>query len=322
MKDIILGLDGGGTNTTCLLFDNEGNTIDIIKDAGSNIYIYKEKGIELLMNMIRYILDRNKFNYSDISAYGLGIAGISDLDRREILLKELDRRKITEKTILLSDAEAAYKILCPTNKEILLNVGTGIICFAKDQKGKIFKEGGLGYDKGDIGSGYWIGKEMFSRLIVNESIALIDNDLLQFFDVISSKFKVTSFREIYSVMEKNENVFSVLASLSEDAIDLAESGNDIALSIIQEGTRCVADYVISLCQKINISELDIFIGINGSIVNNKFYRKLLEDSLQFDFKKINWLTSILSPAYGSGLLAANYKGFDISLNDIVKRIGN
>jgi N-acetylglucosamine kinase-like BadF-type ATPase len=322
MKDTILGLDGGGTNTTCLLFDNEGNTIDVIKDAGTNIYVFKEKGIELILNMIRYVLDRNKLNYSDIAAYGLGIAGISDIDYREVLLKELDRRRITEKTVLLSDAEAAYKILCPTHKELLLNIGTGIICFAKDKKGKIFKEGGLGHDKGDIGSGYWIGKEMFSRLILNEATALVDNDLLQFFDVISNKFKISSFRELYSEIEKRENIFSILASLGEDAIDLAESGNDIALSIVQEGTRCVAEYLISLCQKTNIPNTDIIIGINGSIINNKFYRKLLEESLQFDFKKVNWLTSILSPAYGAGLLAAEYKGFDISLNDIVKRIGN
>ena len=61
-------------------------------------------------------------------------------------------------------------MLCPLKKGVLVNVGTGTICFAKDHKGKIVKEGGQGYDKGDLGSGYWIGKELFSRILLNESI--------------------------------------------------------------------------------------------------------------------------------------------------------
>ena len=56
--------------------------------------------------------------------------------------------------------------------------------------------------------------------------------------------------------------------------------------------------------------------------NINFYRKLLEDSLQFDFKKIHWVSSSISPAYGAGILASNYKNINISINDIVKGLKN
>ena len=321
-NQLIIGLDGGGTNTTCILFDSNGFTMDTIYDKGSNLYVFKDDAIERILFIIRSILEKNKLNYSDISAFGLGIAGISDLDSREKLLKELDRIKITKQTLLLSDVEAAYKILCPNNNGILINIGTGIICFARNQKGKNIKEAGNGYDKGDLGSGYWLGKEMFSRLILNEAIVLEDPEMNQIFEVVKSKFKVETFRELYKYIEDSFNIFPYLASLGEDTIDLAESGNDVALSIIQEGTRYVSEYIKSISGKMEILNSDVMLFINGSIIKNNFYRNLLEESLQYDFNKIHWISSVLSPAYGAGIMAGNYKNININLTDIIKGVSN
>ena len=321
-NQLIIGLDGGGTNTTCILFDSNGFTMDTIYDKGSNLYVFKDDAIERILFIIRSILEKNKLNYSDISAFGLGIAGISDLDSREKLLKELDRIKITKQTLLLSDVEAAYKILCPNNNGILINIGTGIICFARNQKGKNIKEAGNGYDKGDLGSGYWLGKEMFSRLILNEAIVLEDPEMNQIFKVVKSNFKVETFRELYKYIEDNSNIFPYLASLGEDVIDLAESGNDVALSIIQEGTRYVSEYIKSIAEKMEILNSDVMLSINGSIIKNNFYRNLLEESLQYDFNKIHWISSVLSPAYGAGIMAGKYKNININLTDIIKGVSN
>ena len=74
-NQLIIGVDGGGTNTTCTLFDSNGFTIDTIYDKGSNIYVFKEEGIQRILSVIRSILDKNKLNYSDVSAFGLGELG-------------------------------------------------------------------------------------------------------------------------------------------------------------------------------------------------------------------------------------------------------
>ena len=321
-NQLIIGLDGGGTNTTCVLFDSSGFTVDIIHDKGSNIYVFKDNGIHRILSIIRAILDKNKINYSDISAFGLGIAGISDLDSRDKLLKELDRIKITSQTLLLSDVEAAYKILCPNNKGILVNIGTGIICFARNDKGETIKEAGNGYDRGDLGSGYWLGKEIFSRLILNESIAMEDSEMSQIFEIVKSKFRVDTFRELYQFIDDNNNIFPYLASLGEDVVDLAESGNDIALSVVQEGTRYVSEYIKAIAEKMNNINSDVMLSINGSIIKNNFYRNLLEESLQYDFNKIHWISSVLSPAYGAGIMAGNYRNINFSLRDIIKGVSN
>ena len=84
--------------------------------------------------------------------------------------------------------------------------------------------------------------------------------------------------------------------------------------------------IISVSNKDNIVELsnytssDLVVAINGSVIKNKFYRKLLNESLSFNFQNIKWITTNLSPAYGAGILAANYKKIDIDSSKIILNV--
>ena len=55
------------------------------------------------------------------------------------------------------------------------------------------------------------------------------------------------------------------------------------------------------------------------LIKNKFFRQSLHDTLQFNFKKIKWITSRISPAYGAAILAAKYKNINIKLSDIIDK---
>ena len=316
-RQLIIGIDGGGTKTLAILFDNTGMTIDELECQGSNLYVYGEEGVKRIITLIKGLLEKNKLSFDDVSSYGIGVAGISDLNQREALLKELDRENISQKTLILSDAESAFKILCPSNKGILVNIGTGIICYGRDDSGKTFKTAGLGHDKGDVGSGYWLGKELFSRLVLNEALVEIDKDIEEIFLASKKMFKVENIKKLFALFEEEEDIYMNLSIIAKITLDLAKKGNDIALSIVQEGTRFVGEYIISLADTLNYSNSNLLLAANGSVIKDEFYRKLLNDSLQFDFKNINWVISDLSPAYGAGLLSAQFNNISISVKDII-----
>ena len=67
----------------------------------------------------------------------------------------------------------------------------------------------------------------------------------------------------------------------------------------------------------NFSKENIIIAGNGSIIKNNFFRSLLIDSLRFEFKIINWIFSDISCSVSSGVLAAQGKNINISINDII-----
>lgn len=157
-------------------------------------------------------------------------------------MKEFDRLKISSNSIILSDTEAAFNLLCPTGIGILISVGTGIMCMSRNSNGDSYSLAGKGYDK-DVGSGYWIGKQVLNNLILNESLITIDDDLNSLYLIVLKKLKINDLESLVSLADES-NYISQIASLSENIISLAKSGNDLALSIIQEGTRHVGEYIL------------------------------------------------------------------------------
>ena len=311
----IIGIDGGATNSTGILFSTNGQTIDRVNTLGTNVSIYKNLAIDRIKNILYRLTQNSKINLEDISAFGIGVAGISDLNQRELLLKELDRLKIASKTLVISDLEAAYRLLCPTNQGIFISIGTGIVGMGRS-KDKVIKIAGKGHENGDLGSGYWIGKQVIKNLLLNFNLINVDEELSDIYSIVKKKLKISDYDSLNKMLLENDNVISDVASLARNVIDIAEKGNDLALSIIQEATTYVADYLIYMFDNLEFDKSDVIIGCNGSVIKNEFYRKLLSEALQFEFKNIHWVFSDLSAAYGSGLIAASYKNMKVSIKDL------
>lgn len=316
----IIGIDGGGTKTEAILFNEEGKTLSRVDGTGTNLYVYKEDAAKSILTLIEDLTKNVGINISDISALGCSLAGISDLNSRDLLLKYFDKLNITSNTLVLSDTESAYNLLCPSGQGLLVSIGTGIVCLGRDVEGISFKIAGKGYDKGDVGSGYWIGKETIKKIVLNQTALTVDDDMIEIYDIVKNQLGINDINSLESkLIDEGDMVFKT-ALLAKDIITSAQNGNDISLSIIQEGTRNVAEYILFLIDDLKISKNKVIIAGNGSIIKNEFYRKSLNDSLQFDINDIHWVFSNISCAYSAGIMAAKYKNINVSINDIVKNI--
>ena len=90
-KDIyILGIDGGGSSTHACLFDAFGKTIYQMSIGGTNLHTDKENAINEICSLIKNISLESKITLDEITAFGFALAGISDENHRELLLKEFD----------------------------------------------------------------------------------------------------------------------------------------------------------------------------------------------------------------------------------------
>ena len=69
---------------------------------------------------------------------------------------------------------------------------------------------------------------------------------------------------------------------------------------------------------LNVNDGSIILAGNGSVIRNDFYRKTLNDALQFDFPNIKWTFSGISNAYGAGLLAGRLHDVDVKLSQIIE----
>lgn len=315
----IIGIDGGATNSRGVLFTKTGVTLSTVLDRGTNIALDGESASKRISSMIEHLCEDAAINIEDVDAVGLGLAGASDKDGRDMVFKELDGLKLSRRSIIMNDAEASYEVSCPGGLGILVTVGTGVICIGRNEDSKICRVAGDGHAQGDIGSGFWIGKKAIMEMALNESSVQGDDDLTQLMTHVLDKFESSDFNLAIEKTMDSEDSVPIIASLAEKIIDFAESGNEMALSIIQEGSSTIAEYILQLVHdlEITINDGSIILAANGSIIRNDFFRKTLNDALQFDFPNIKWTFSNISNAYGAGLLAARLHDVDVKLSQII-----
>ena len=316
----IIGIDGGGSSTEGIIFNSNGKPLAKSIIEGTNLYVYKEEAVKSILKLIDKLTQKIKINYVDITAIGLGMSGVSDLSIRDLLLRELDKIGVGDKSLVISDIETAYQLLCPKGHGILISIGTGIVCMGRNEKGKSIKVAGKGFDKGDIGSGYWIGKKIINYILLNQSILSIDDDMNEVFDMVKKKLNVPTIDLLNSAFENEGDIVYKTASLAEEVIQLASSGNDIALAVLQEATTNVSDYIIYLIDEIEYEKNNIIISAHGSVIKNNFYRNLLNDALQFELSNIHWVLSDISTAYIAGIISAKCRNIEITINDVIQNI--
>ena len=318
-NNIFIGIEGGATNTNGVLFDSNGNTLAALSIKGSNLAVYQQVAAERICFLIQELIKKARIDSESIKCIGLGIAGSSNEDGRDLLFKELDKINLSNKTLLSNDAEAAYQVCCPKNEGLLITVGTGVICIARNQSGKLFRTAGKGHHSGDIGSGFWIASQAIIKLSMQDEISLNNPaDSKEILDIIYKVLEIDNLDDDLDRILKSSEAVREVASLSKYIINLANENNEVALSIIQEATTAISDYIIELIDKLGYESDEIILAANGSIMKNKFFRKALNDALQFDFSKINWIVSKVSPAYGAAILAAKYKNINLKISDIIK----
>ena len=314
----IVGVDGGASKTRGVLFTHSGETLaTTIVETGSNITLNSESASNCILNTINYLCKEAKIPTDHIDAVGLGLAGSSSQDGRDMVFGKLDSLKLSQRTLIINDAEAAYELNCPGDFGILVTVGTGVICISRIGD-KTIREAGKGHDQGDIGSGFWIGKQAILNLTLNETTVLGEPDLEEIMEIFLGYVGGVEFQSTLENLYEKDDAISIISGLAEHIIHLAEKGNEIAISIIQEATHAVAEYIIAIADNLEYNKNSIVLAGNGSIISNIFFRSSINDELRFRFPAIKWTFSTLSPAYGAGIMAARLHDVEVTVSDILK----
>ena len=311
----IIGIDGGASKTTAILFDSVGNTIKHKSDLGANLSVNEEISCSRVANLISSIIDESKIQYDQISAIGIGLAGASNETGRQRLFGLLDNMSLSDKTMITNDVESIYEYIWANKEGILVNVGTGVVCISKKNNG-FLKVAGNGHEDGDLGSGYWIGKEALIQLGFNEELSNKDTDTL--FESAFNHYSAKNYNQLTQKINNSEDRIATIASFSKEVIALAENKNEIAVSIVQQATRVIADYIIQLRDSLNYGDKEIILAGNGSVLRNNYFRYELNNALSFDFSNIKWIFLDISPAYTSGLLSARLKSIKIDIKKLLK----
>ena len=315
--DVIVSVDAGASEIRSVLFDSNGKTIGFKNEhKGANLAINGRDGITRIMDVVIELLNESGLSLDSVDMVSIGVAGLRDDETRLDFFKKLDDMNIGPKSHLSSDIAPIFEINCPDLGSVLVNVGTGSVLVGRSKDGGMAKIAGEGHDK-DLGSGYWMGKELFIKLSGQEQEKFPKIDVEEVLKSVQSHFGESDLSILLDGIMKSDDNVRKIASISKSLIQLAESENELALSIVQESTNHISNYLLYLLDIIEHDSSDLVAISNGGIINNKFYLASLNDALSFNMKQVKWLSPSISTAYYPGILSSRIKGEGVLISDII-----
>ena len=322
---IILSIDGGASRTRGVLFTETGEVRHYQETEATSLSRSDADAPEILGGFIQELITQAGLGLEDVGLVNLGVAGVSNLDARDRLFRELDRLGLSDRAIVTSDVEVAYEVVWGDAPGVLVCVGTGAIGWARDEQGNTYRASGRGPQLGgDPGSGYWMGKTAMVHLIMSEG-SLAGNEETE--DEVPDELRhrvmetygVESVEEAARITGEAADMVARTALLGQVVCDLAEEGNDLALAILQEGTQGLADELLQMIDKAGLRREKMIIGINGNIIiNSAVYRQIMADALSYDLPDITWLPPEIDPAFGAGIIAARLNHIAIDRDSLKK----
>ena len=162
-----LGVDGGGTKTEFVLFDEEMRPRERFRLGTCHPGQVGYDGMIAVLGEGVGLASAAAGAAGDtICGVGLGLAGYGQDPAIRARMAEAVRAAVGDvPTELMSDVEAAWASTLGLRDGAVVICGTGSIAFGR-RGDETTRAGGWGYQVGDEGSGYWIGHEvlrLFSR---------------------------------------------------------------------------------------------------------------------------------------------------------------
>ena len=153
-----LGIDGGGTKTTCAV-GNESRLLASATAGPSNIVrVGEAQTRESLQHSVRQACASAGIPLEQISRTCVGGSGAARPELAAIIrgfLAEI----LSSPIDVVGDMQIALEAAFDTGPGVIVIAGTGSIAYGRDHEGNTARAGGWGFAIGDEGSAHWIGRE-------------------------------------------------------------------------------------------------------------------------------------------------------------------
>ncbi len=301
----LIGIDGGGTGSRCVISDLNAKVLYRCKSGPTNFLTFDVS--EVCKNIYSLISTcRKKLNISskDIKAVVIGTAG-AGREKDALFLEKYLRRYLSSKKAsiklikVVSDGIIALEGAFPNDPGCILISGTGSIIFGKNKKGEHFRLGGYGNKIGDEGSGYSIGRKGLNAVSKDFDGRGKKTFLTNY---LKKNFKISSGQELINkVYRRNFNV----ASFAPFVLKAAEKKDRISIEILNNEADQLIQHIKTIKRKVGIKNLRV--TFSGSLISNKdYFSGLLRRKIKSGLPGVEIIKPDNPPEVGAILLALKY----------------
>lgn len=304
--DCVLGIDGGGTSTICLLADTNGRTIAQTHAPASN---YRKTDLRAAraaiaggVNAVLAQAATSAATPPRIIAACAGLAGV-DTDADAALWRtHLAGIVACEPVRVVNDGEIALYGALADAPGVLVISGTGSIVWTTAADGRRVRVGGWDYILSDEGSGYSIGLRVLRAVAAAYDGRTEPTSLTA---GVLRAFHVSDFNALLDAVYHEQTTPQRIAALAPLADDAAAAGDAIATRVIAASAQELAQLAAAAVRLGGLGRMTTVpvVLAGGVLLAGGAFAARFQALLSADVPGAQFVTPRQTPAAGAALLA-------------------
>lgn len=256
-----LGIDGGGSKTTCVLGDNK-SVLASVTVGGSNIVrLGESEARNALKQGVREVCREAAIKPTQLTAICAGIAGAAreDITKQATgILAKLASAQIE----VVGDMVIAHEAALGGAAGIAVIAGTGSIAYGRHASGRTARAGGWGYAISDEGSGHWIGVQAVAAV----THALDSGSYTKLSDRILRHWGVRSYDDL--ICRANTSPLPDFAGLFSPVVAAAEAGDPYAHDVLARAGVELAGLAELVFRRLWKAADEVDVALAGGVFEN------------------------------------------------------
>jgi glucosamine kinase len=258
MAKVLIGADVGGTKTAVAV-SSEGKIVGRADGPGAALRPGRALvSSSTIADVVRQALSSAGLLTGDVLVVGAAGAG-RELERDE-LRKALRGENVASNVMVTTDIEIALTAAFADGPGIVVSAGTGSVAVGRDRIGKRHRIGGYGWQMGDEGSGYAIGRASLgavSRALDGRSPKTALSERL---------LKATRSNDYDELVRWAAGASPAeVAALAPHVLAVAAAGDPLAQGIADYAARELSQLAICLVPKMDVTP-PIPVAVTGGLL--------------------------------------------------------
>ena len=303
-RQLVFGIDGGGTKSTGLAGDEFGNILAKSEAGPTNPNVVGiEKCAKTVFQLISDCSEEIDCNIRDYRAIVIGLSGAGGDANRKKILEAINRQYKTKgisaslPITIETDARTALEGAFDGATGIVVIAGTGSVVMGKTLRGDIIRTGGWGRIIGDEGSGYYIGREALT--VVAQHLDK-RGDVGKLPDAFAKKFQWKTREDIVTAVYQDH--FDI-ASLAPVVFETAKANDMVSQRILQKAATLLAEQIRVVVLQLGILRKVGLVMCGGLIDHETVYANVLHMKIIKLLPQVEVRSPLHSPAHGAVLMA-------------------
>jgi len=230
-----LGIDGGGTKTTCAAGDEIRLLARATAGPSNVVRVGEQQARQSLTHAVRQACAASGITPEQVVRTCVGGSGAARPELAAIV-RSILAEILPSPIDVVGDMETSLEAAFDDGPGVIVIAGTGSIAYGRDNSGKTLRAGGWGFEIGDEGSAHWIGRTAINTLL---RAGDLHGDRVITSALAQSLFKSWGVRSLLDLARAANSVPAPDFAALFPAV--AESDDDLARQVLGRAGRELAD---------------------------------------------------------------------------------